>query len=144
MNTNKNILYWNCASGIFNKIDVIKFKIQEQKPDVFFISEADLNEKMDLNLLGISEFTLATSKTFSDVRKSRLCAYYNNSWTLNEEFMSEKDELIILEHENLSIIGIYRPFKLLQGETATTNFLRLLAKIQDYLDKCQGKNVSII
>jgi len=139
-----NIIYWNCASGIFNKIDIIKHKLTEHKPDVLILAEADLNLNMNLKVLEISGYNFATSLAISSERKSRICVYYKNSWTINEQYMSKHDEIVILERGELSVIGIYRPFKLLQGETATTNFERLLAKIEQYIEQNRHKKLIIL
>jgi len=57
--------------------------------------------------------------------------------------MTVMDELIILENKDITSIGIYRPFKLLQGETATTNFTRLLDTIQKYIDQNKKRRIII-
>jgi len=58
--------------------------------------------------------------------------------------MDSKNEIIILEFENETVIGIYRPFKLLVGETASTNFDRLLNGLQNYIDNNPNKNLTIV
>jgi len=138
-----NHLYWNCASGIFNKIDIIKMKVNEHLPEIFYIAESDLNKKINIEMLNSKNYNFTTSLTIKDERKSRICAFYKNNWAINETFMTNDDEIIIFEKGNDTSIGIYRPFKLLQGETATTNLLRLLLSLQNYLDKNKEKNVTI-
>lgn len=76
---NNVILHWNCANGIFNKMNVIKDKIAENNPEVFFISESNISNNMNLDLLNISEYNFTTSNTIS-FQKSRICAFYKNGW----------------------------------------------------------------
>jgi len=58
--------------------------------------------------------------------------------------MSLKDEILIFERGDFSIIGIYRPFKKLSGETAQSNFTRLLQCIQNYIDENKKKKIVIM
>jgi len=93
----QNILYWNCASGIFNKASLIKNKLIEHKPEIFFIAESDLNNAMNLNLLNHLGYNLHTSQTITNERKSRLCSYSKPGWNLANNHMSKNDEIIILK-----------------------------------------------
>jgi len=58
--------------------------------------------------------------------------------------MSNQDELIIYEKGKQSIIGIYHPFKLLLGETSSSNFTRLLEALQKYITCHPTREVVIV
>jgi len=138
---NQSILYWNCASGIFNKADLIKNKVTEHSPDIFFVSESNLNSNMMTEILQINGYEFTSTKTMTETRKSRLCCYYNNNWSISSFEVGTLDELLILENKNTSVLGIYRPFKVYENETASSNFVRLLTKIQEYIDRNKNKNI---
>ena len=56
---NLNLGYWNCGSGILNKLDLIKDIISVNKLDILFISETNIGEFYGLNLLNISGFDIS-------------------------------------------------------------------------------------
>jgi len=103
----KNVLYWNCASGIFNKIELLKDKTELYDPEIFFVAESNINNDMNTDLLQIRNYNFTNSKTIAQDRKSRICCYYKNKWKLRDDVMSVDDKIIALEHENNFIIGIY-------------------------------------
>jgi len=109
-----------------------------------FIAESNINNSMDLNLLNQPEYELIHSNTINEIRKSRLCCFYKNNWKPNFGEMSHSDEVIILEKEQNTIIGLYRPFKTLEGETASSNFTRLIDCLQSYIVKNPQRKLVIV
>jgi len=112
INENQKILYWNCTSSFLNKLDIIMSKIVEHSPEIFFVSESNINNEMCQDLTYIKAYDFINSNIISEFRKSRICCYYTNTWRPNLEFMSCKDEVIILERGQFTVIGLYRSFKL--------------------------------
>ena len=55
-NKKQNIGYWNCASGILNKLEYTKDMIKENELAIFFVSESDIGEHFDLILLLITGY----------------------------------------------------------------------------------------
>jgi len=139
----QNILYWNCANGIFNKRDIIKNYLQINSPELFFISESEIDKTKELNLLETLPYELNLSNTLSDTRKARICCYSKPEWTLLPN-SSTMDEILSYKKQNHIIIGIYRPFKTYSGESTTTNFERLLANLQQIIDSNPNHNITIV
>jgi len=82
MTSSMCILYWNCANGIFSKRDIIKNYISTYKPELFFISEAEIDKNKETNLLEHENYDLTFSKTLTDTRKARICCYSTKNWSL--------------------------------------------------------------
>jgi len=108
------------------------------------VAESNINNSINTNLLMTPGYNFINSNTISDERKSRICCFFKNGWTPNLNDMGTTDEIIIMEKLNRTIIGIYRPFKVYQGETASQNFVRLLNCIQMYMDKNRTIKITII
>jgi len=142
-NKSQSILYWNCASGIFNKMNIIESKIQQFKPEIFFVSESNINLQMNCELLTIQNYNFMNSQTANETRKSRMCCFFKNDWAPNMTEMGKEDEIIILEKKDWTIIGIYRPFKVYENETASGNFSRLITRMQNYMTKYQDRKIII-
>ena len=69
-----NIGYWNCASGIVNKLDIIKDLIQTNELYILFVSESDIREFFDLSLIQIQGFDIILPYT-QQKKKSRILAF---------------------------------------------------------------------
>jgi len=119
MNSNKNsknVLYWNCANGIFNKSDLIKDKIKVNEPELFFIAESEISKTMQTSISDYPGYELSHSKTMSETRKSRICCFSKPEWQLLEELLPIDDEILLYKKGDHIVIGIYRPFKLYINE----------------------------
>jgi len=66
----QSILYWNCASGFFNKLDIMKTKILEHSPEMLFVAESNINLEMCSDILQIDDNNFLNSRTISENRKS--------------------------------------------------------------------------
>jgi len=143
MMSSTNIMYWNCANGIFSKKDLIKEHLKTHKPELFFISEAEINKNKETNLLECENYELSLSNTLSDTRKARICCYSTNDWTKIPN-SSISDEILAYQKSNQIVICLYRPFKYYIGETTTTNFERLLANVQNIVQSYQNHALTII
>jgi len=130
MTSQKNIMYWNCANGIFTKREIIKNYLTIHEPELFFISEAEIDLYKETNLLQVHNYELYLANTISETRKSRICCYSKSDWS-NLSIKSKTDEILAFKKANHIVVGIYRPFKIYSGETTSTNFERLLGSIQE-------------
>jgi len=118
------IFYWNCASGLIRKLDFIKDLIAENNLDAIFIAESEIRSNFDLSLLSLDGYDLVLSNTYLTRGNSRLiCLKKTDMKTVAAQ--ADFDEIIALEKDNLTFIGVYRPFKTFDLETERSNFDRL-------------------
>ena len=131
-NSKKNSLpftvcHWNCAKGITNKVCDIKLALNELKPTVMFISEADRATTHDDKLININGYQLHNSKSRDTYGKSRIIAYTREGSNLirRHDLESPEAELIIFDktyqnkHNVDRIIGLYRPFTGPNGDSSS-------------------------
>jgi hypothetical protein len=147
-NSKKNSLpftvcHWNCAKGITNKICDIKLALNELKPSVMFVSEADRASTHDDKLININGYQLHNSKSRDAYGKSRIVAYTKDGSNLirRHDLESPEAELIIFDktYQNKPmvdrIIGLYRPFTGPNGDTSSggawTRYILLNQAIND-------------
>jgi len=107
--------FFNCAGGLFNKLEHIKALINKNKIDVLFVSECELKDPVMIRACSIEGFNIELS---NKNEKSRLCCYIKS----NLHFVRQVDlesgfEMIILDILEHRLLGFYRPFKLPQGIT---------------------------
>jgi len=124
------IFYWNCAAGLPKKLDFVKDLINENNIDAFFIAEAEIRSDFDLSVLSMRGYDLILSDTFLTRGKSRLICLKKHYLNV-KRVGSDYDEIIVLEHKNTSVIGLYRPFKVHDGETEESNFTRMLNTLRN-------------
>ena len=131
-NSKKNSLpftvcHWNCAKGITNKVCDIKLALNELKPTVMFVSEADRATTHDDKLININGYQLHNSKSRDTYGKSRIVAYTREGSNLirRHDLESPDAELIIFDktYQNKPnvdrIIGLYRPFTGPNGDSSS-------------------------
>jgi hypothetical protein len=70
-----NILYWNCASGVYNKKAFIEKYTLQFKPLVFFVSECELHSDQMISLLNLKDYRIEIAGTFESKNKGRLMAF---------------------------------------------------------------------
>lgn len=66
--TNKmlgDIIFWNCANGIVAKIDFIKHYLLSMKPELMFVTEAEIKRDLSYKCLDVSGYNILFSKTLS-------------------------------------------------------------------------------
>jgi len=119
------IYYWNCAAGLLKKLDYVRDLIKENDVDLFFIAEAELRYGSDLGCLTLSGYDLITSNTFASRGKSRLVCYKKQGFE-SLTGLNEFNDILVFNYKSYTIVGLYRGFKLFEGETELSNFLRLL------------------
>jgi len=131
------VLYWNCASGFFNKKPFIEKYIQTFRPVVFFVSECELTQSKMLEVMNIEGYEIHVAKTLETRNKGRTVAYVRKSQGLTRrpELESGVDEIIAFSLGKITIVGVYSGFKTYQGETMMSNFKRLLENLKIICEK---------
>jgi len=123
----EKVLYWNVASGLLKKWDVIKEIITKHEPIIVFIAEADLKNNQNYECLNVSGYDLIFTDTLLERGKSRMIALVQkNTFKVVKVPNNELNELIFLSDGKRTIVGGYRPFKCYEGETAQSNFERMM------------------
>ncbi len=147
------ICHWNCAKGITNKICDIKLAINELKPTVMFVSEADRATTHDDKLINIKGYQLHNSKSHNTYGKSRIVAYTRDGSNLirRHDLESPEAELIIFDktYHNKPmvdrIIGLYRPFTGPDGDSSSsgtwTRYTLLINIINQAINGCYRATV---
>jgi len=139
---NSTIIWWNCAGGILSKIDFLKNFLASNKPFIFFISEAEINSD-NQNLVQIKGYDILLSNTINgEFEKSRSVCYIREDLTYNEiKIKNTISDIVAVEFEGTSYVGIYKGFKLPSGQTPNTFLAELLASLNYIVEK--GGNVVI-
>jgi len=139
-------LYWNCASGLYNKLGAIRDLIKATNYDLIFIAEADIKLKHRLDLYKIEGCRIETSSTLQSKGKCRMICYVNNLSNIKRLTNLEHDsnEIIVMGHKNNIIAGIYFPYKIEQGETRQSNLQRLIKNLADISIKQNDNVVDIL
>jgi hypothetical protein len=134
---NPCVIFWNCASGVYNKKPYIEKYIQQFNPTVFFISECDVKRDHNTNLLKIQGFELEVAGTVQSKNKGRVLAYVKNGSEFQRaRSLEAKDcDLIALKRDSEVVVGVYVGFKTDPGETVITNFERLLSNLSGICEK---------
>ena len=142
------VCHWNCAKGITKKLCDIKLAINELRPTVIFISEADRESTHDDKLINIKGYQLHNSWSRDAHGKSRIVAYTKEGSNLirRSDLESPDAELIIFDkisHATSSIdriIGLYRPFTGPNGDSSSsgtwTRYTHLIETINQAADGC--------
>jgi exonuclease III len=112
------VLFWNCCGGLHSKINSVHMIIDKYHPIAFFISEAEVSAN-NSNFFSKEGYALHPSNNLTRNGKSRLVCYILNGtdFTAKRELVTGDSEIIVIENNNLRIIGIYRPFKLPPNQT---------------------------
>ncbi len=78
-------------------------------------------------LLMIPGYSLEISKNITLRKKGRLMVYVklNSGFTRKQELEHDKNDLIVMDSREITVVGIYSGFKLYENETAVGNFERL-------------------
>jgi hypothetical protein len=157
-NSKKNTLpftvcHWNCAKGITNKICDIKLALNELKPAVMFVSEADRAATHDDKLINIQGYQLHNSKSRDTYGKSRIVAYVREGSNLirRHDLESPDAELIIFDKTSQNkpmvdrIIGLYRPFTGPDGDSSSggawTRYTQLISIINQAINGCSRATI---
>jgi hypothetical protein len=76
-------LFWDCASGVFNKKAFNEKYINDFKPVLFFVSECEIKPDQMIEIMGISSYSLDVASTLQSQGKGRLLAYVKNGSVSN-------------------------------------------------------------
>lgn len=128
----QKILWWNCGGGLRFKIDYIKYTINTLNPYIFFISESEVLANDDVGVFSIKNYELLLSQTLGR-GKARVCAYVREGIKYKRlaEIENKTVDVIGIELENYIIIGVYKPFKVLDPMVNNLeNMLEALYKIE--------------
>jgi len=152
-NTPFTVCHWNCGSGITKKLSDIQIAINELKPTVIFISEADRKINHDDKLIQIRGYQLHNAKSLEKHGKSRIVAYTReeNNIKRRQDLENSDAELVVFDkiYPNSSnvdrIIGLYRPFTGPDGDKSSggawVRYEVLIHTIHKALDGCQRATI---
>jgi hypothetical protein len=70
-----NLLFWNCANGIYNKKASVEKHISFYSPVIFFISEAEIRKNQMIKVLNVPGHKIDVANTLESRQKGRLIAY---------------------------------------------------------------------
>ena len=73
--TNFTICNWNCARGLTKKLNDIKLLINELKPSLIFVSEADIKITHHTDLIRIPGYKLHLGSSLQAKQITRIIAY---------------------------------------------------------------------
>jgi hypothetical protein len=145
--TRPDVVYWNCSHSLSSKMDFVRQFLNDRKPQLMFIAECELSrhDEINLNFFYVADYSLYHSNTREKrgnlKLKSRICVYIRNDVEFKRhEGLEGLNEMIVLDLKHWRVIGTYRPFKLLMGETLRSNFDRLVESLRGASQK-QGLNV---
>jgi len=106
------IATWNVCLGAFNKLNYIDEFIKNEKIDILFVQEAEKPKEMDKDLLTVKDYNLSFDST---KEKARIVCY----WRMGIEarvVTATNIEAIALVMDQITVVGIYRPFKLIHHQ----------------------------
>lgn len=122
------IYYWNCASGLLRKIDYIRELIKQDNVDLFFVAESEIRYDCDFGCLTLTGYDIVAANTINSRGKARLICFKKQGFS-KVEGLNEFNDALIFQLGNVSVAGIYRGFKLFEGESESSNFLRLIGDL---------------
>jgi hypothetical protein len=134
-----SFLFWNCASGVFNKKAYIEKYTQMFNPLVFFISECDLSPNHMVGLLSIRGYRIEVSKTIEINKKGHIMALIKDKAGITrlDKYEDPQNEIIVLKKDAKIIVGVYAGFKTFANESVNSNFDRLLNNLSQICSKFQ-------
>jgi len=119
--------------GIRSKIDIIRHYTSSLNPMLFFISEANIKNVDDKNLIKIPEYYLVHTDFWEGT--SRLACYVKCNMGFEvRELGKDGTEFICVENKTTRFIGVYRQFTYHNELTLSHNFERLLSGVSANID----------
>jgi len=120
------IAFWNCCGGISGKISAAEHIIKSQNIEILFVSETEYDPKETwIHIPGYRTESTATHI----YGKSRLIAFVKSSscFIRSRSIKVSSDmEVLILETPKHRAIGVYKPFKHINGNTNKTYMSKLI------------------
>jgi len=127
------ILFWNCSKGISYKRSVVKALLNNYRPRLAFISESEIkiNLTNNYNFFNMPNYDLELANTIS-TGKSRIACYVEkqSGFVRRKDLESSGLDIIVMEGHKMRIVGIYRPFKLMENETKGEAFDKLIKNLR--------------
>jgi len=127
------ILYWNCSHGITSKRSIVKSLLVKYRPKLAFISESEIKSNLNnnYNFYNMIGYDLHLANTISQGR-SRIICYAEKGINFKRRTDLEPADLdiIIMENQDVRILGIYRPFILVESETRQETFEKLIKNLR--------------
>jgi len=137
-----SIFYWNCGSGILKKLDHIKWTLTHLSPEILFVAEADIYNNKELGVFQVKGYNFHCPGTIVTRGKCRLVAWAKMNIVRLNAMEDHHNEVIALKIQNITCLGIYRPFKCYAGENIKTNFDRLINNLHRVVS--MEKNIIIM
>jgi hypothetical protein len=131
-------IFWNCASGIFNKKPFIEKYILDHRPSLFFISECNIKEHHMIERLKIRGYSIEVANTISSRGSGRVLVFIQegSGFTRAPALEESQNDIIVMKSKKLIVAGIYAGFKTCGDETVSSNFSRLLSNLELICNKC--------
>lgn len=124
------VSFWNCASGLFNKLEFLKILIKDTNSDIIFISECNLKNKDLAKACTLDGFELELSTTDD----ARVCCYIKSGLNYTRKLELERGlEILIIDllASKHRLLGFYKPFKIPSNHTKPTYYAALLDAISE-------------
>lgn len=122
--------FWNCCGGLRSKFYFIKDFLYDVKPSLFFVSESELREH-EIGVFSVSGYDLLTANTIANGGKSRVVCYVQSGIKYKQLKVKTNHDIIALDIEDSRIIGLYRGFKLNDGETRSSFFHTIIKNLHE-------------
>jgi hypothetical protein len=120
--------FWNCGGGLRSKYYFVKDFLLEQKLSMFFISESEITED-SIGILTIPGYDLLIAKS---VGKSRMACYIRSEIKYKQLTVKGNLDMIVLDIDHNRVIGLYRGFKLSDGDTRSSFFQTIINSLNEF------------
>jgi len=114
---NLTFAFWNCCGGVQNKMNRVLHILDSIKPTILFISEAEF---LDVHTWVYHEnYDTHTTKT-QKYDKCRLIAFVkkDSDFRASKKSIGDDVEVLLFESSLCVVGGVYRPFKMVNGNTS--------------------------
>ena len=129
---NIRIASWNICLGVSNKLNHIENVLNQENIDVLFIQECEIQNQTNKKFYDIKGYILVICGTIIS-GKARTCCYIKNNINFTHNNEDENAvEIISLKIENLTINGLYRPFKTPLHNTGYEYLQECIQKLNNY------------
>ncbi len=117
----ERILFWNACGGLASKINTLQTMIDSLRPLALFIAEAEITP-INLSWFKIPDYELITPKVITHGKARLACFLKSTSGLTFKPDLITRDtvEAIVIEDHRSRIVGIYRPFALLESQTKSS------------------------
>jgi len=125
------VVFWNCANGAVAKFDFIEQVISDSKPDILFVSEAEIKTGRNYDCLSVSGYEIEVSQTLLE-GSARQIAYVKQGCGFKrlKNLENGTSEVLVFWRNGLRVCGVYRPFKNIKEKTSTQAFASLVKNLE--------------